>query len=143
MSFWRLFYHLVWATKNREPVLTCEVEPIVYDFLRVKAIGLGAAVFALNGTADHVHLVVAIPPAIAVSDFIGQVKGVASAKYNKGRCMNPLYWQAEYGVFSFDGKRLPGIIAYVERQREHHAQNKTIPVLERTADERSATPLHI
>lgn len=41
------------------------------------------------------------------------------------------FWQEEYGVFSFDKKRLPNFVAYVENQKAHHAQNKTILVLER------------
>ena len=39
---------------------------------------------------------------------------------------------------TFDGKRLPYVIAYVERQKEHHAAGTLIPVLERT-EERPAT----
>ena len=57
MPYWQLFYHIVWSTKNREPLLTPEIEPIIYGYLRAKAIGLGAVVFALNGVLDHVHLV--------------------------------------------------------------------------------------
>jgi len=132
MPYWQLFYHIVWSTKNREPLLTPEVEPIIYGFLRSKAIGLGATVFALNGIEDHVHMVASIPPKIAVSKFIGQVKAVASTKFNKsGFSDQPFFWQDEYGAFSFDGKRLPNYIAYVERQKEHHAQGTTIPILER------------
>jgi hypothetical protein len=67
MPYWQLFYHIVWTTKNREPLLSPELEPIVYGFLRGKATGLGAAIFALNGTVDHVHLITAIPPSLAVS----------------------------------------------------------------------------
>ncbi len=133
MPYWQLFYHIVWTTKKREPLLTPDVEPIIYGFLRSKAIGLGATVFALNGVADHVHLVAAIPPKIAVAKFIGQVKAVASTKFNKsGLDTTPFFWQEEYGAFSFDGKRLPNYISYVERQKEHHAQGTTIPILERT-----------
>jgi len=133
MPYWQLFYHIVWSTKNREPLLTPKVEPVIHGFLRSKAIGLGATVFALNGIEDHVHLVAAIPPKIAVAKFIGQVKAVASTKFNKaGLSDRPFFWQAEYGAFSFDGKRLPNYIAYVERQKEHHAQGTTIPILERT-----------
>jgi REP-associated tyrosine transposase len=135
MPYWQLFYHLVWATKNRELLLTPDVEPIVHEFLRDKAIGLGATVFALNGMADHVHLVVAVPPKIAVATFVGQVKGVASAKLNK---LDPIpsrfFWQDEYGAFSLDRKRLPSHIAYVELQKERHAQGTVIPALERTGD---------
>ena len=135
MPYWQLFYHIVWSTAHREPWLTPEVEPTVYGFLRSKAVGLGGTVFALNGTTDHVHMVAAIPPAVAVARFIGQIKGVAAARFNKLQIKNaPLYWQGEYGVFSFDSKRLPDFVAYVERQKEHHGQGKVIPILERTAE---------
>jgi putative transposase len=135
VPYWQLFYHIVWSTKDRASLLTPEVEPIIYGFLRGKAIGLGATLFALNGIADHVHMVVAVPPSIAVAKFIGQVKAVASTKFNKsGQSATPFFWQGEYGVFSFDGKRLPNYVAYVERQKEHHAQGTAIPILERTDD---------
>ena len=80
-------------------------------------------------------MVAAIPPKIAVAKFIGQMKAVASTKFNKsGFGTTPLFWQEEYGIFSFDGKRLPNYIAYVERQKEHHGRGTTIPVLECTDD---------
>ncbi len=133
MPYWQLFYHIVWSTKERLPLLTPDVERIIHGSLRAKAIGLGATVFALNGVLDHVHIVVAIPPKIAVAKFIGQIKAVASTKFNKlGIREVSFFWQEEYGVFSSDGKRLPNYIAYVERQKEHHAQGTVIPILERT-----------
>src|SRR5512139_755239 len=135
MPYWQLFYHIIWSTKDRLPLLTPDVETLIHDWLRGKAIGLGSTVFALNGVLDHVHMVVAIPPKIAVAKFIGQIKAVASTKFNKsGINEGPFFWQEEYGVFSFDGKRLPNYIAYVERQKEHHAQGTIIPILERTDD---------
>ena len=137
MPYWQLFYHIVWATKNREPVLSPEIEPIIYDYLRAKAISLGAVIFALDGWHDHVHMVAAIPPSIAVAKFIGQVKAVATTKFNKsGHPRAPLYWQTEYAVFSFfDKKRLPNYIGYVKGQKEHHTNKTAIPILERTKGE--------
>jgi len=132
MPYWQLFYHLVWATKNREPLLVPEIEPIIYNYIRAKAIGLGATVFALNGWTDHSHLVASIPPKISVATFVGQVKGVTSAKFNQSGHPNaPFFWQDEYAAFSFDQKRLPNYVAYVERQKEHHKNHTTIPILER------------
>lgn len=132
MPYCQLFYHLVWSTKQRQPLLTPRVEPIIHSYLRSKAIGLGATLFALDGVADHVHMVVSVPPKIAVATFIGQIKAVASTKFNKGGSnAAPFFWQEEYGAFSFDAKRLPNYIAYVQRQKEHHAQGTIIPVLER------------
>ena len=105
----------------------------MHGFLRGKAIGLGATVLALNGIADHVHLVATVPPRLALATFIGQVKGVASVKTNKaGLTPTPFFWQEEYGVFSFDQKRLPNFVHYVEHQKQHHAKHVAIAVLERT-----------
>jgi putative transposase len=129
MPLWKLFYHCVWSTKNREPLLTCDVEPLVHGYLCGNAVDLGATVFALNGTEDHVHMVVSIPPKIAVARFIGQVKAVASTRLNKSG-KGVLFWQEEYGVFSLDEKRLPTCIAYVERQKQHHSENTAQPMLE-------------
>lgn len=132
MPYWQLFYHIVWTTLERSPWITPEIEPVLHGFLRAKALGLGATVFALNGTADHVHLVVAIPPTIGVGKFIGQVKGVASTKINKSGLLEHTFrWQEEYGAFSFDRKRLPKVVAYVEGQKQHHATGTLIPALER------------
>jgi len=138
MPYHQLFYHLVWATKNREPLLAPQVEPIVYDLLRSKAIGLDATVFAIGGMEEHLHMVVSIPPVIAVSTFIGQVKGAASTCFNKGGHGSVLFWKGEYGAFTFDAKRLPNYIAYVQRQKEHHSQGTTIPLLERTSSQPSS-----
>ncbi len=131
MPYWQLYYHVVWSTRNRQPWLTPEAETIIYRIIRAKANELEGVVFALNGTTDHTHLVVAIPPKIAVATFIGQVKGVASALFNKEHAHEvPFAWQAEYGAFSFDKKRLPNVVAYVERQKEHHQGSTIIPILE-------------
>ena len=94
---------------------------------------MGAIVFALNGWYDHVHLIASIPAKLAVATFIGQVKAVATARFNKsGHPQAPIYWQSEYAAFSMDKKRLPYHISYVEKQKQHHAGGCLIPFLERT-----------
>ena len=135
MPYWQLFYHVVWSTKNREPLLTPELEPLVYELVRSKTSNLEGKIFALNGMRDHVHLVASIPPKVAVATFIGQVKAFVSTRINQSQLVSfPFAWQEEYGLFSFDKKRLPHHVAYVERQKEHHAQGTLIPLLERTND---------
>jgi REP element-mobilizing transposase RayT len=132
VPYWQLFYHLVWSTKWREPLLTPAVEKQIYGFLTSKAVGLHGVVYTVGGMADHIHMVVAIPPAVSVARFVGQVKGVASARLNKSGISDVRFeWQAEYGAYSFDAKRLPNFIGYVERQKEHHNEGAVIPILER------------
>jgi len=108
MPCWQLFYHLVWSTKDRQPLLTPQVEKHIYGYLTSKAVGLKGVVYTIGGTIDHVHMVVAIPPAISVSKFVGQIKGAVSMRFNKSGISDVRFkWQDEYGAFSFDAKRLP------------------------------------
>jgi putative transposase len=121
MPHCRLFYHVVWATKNRQQWIIQELESVLFNSIRSKAIGLGAKVYAVNACLDHVHLVVSIPPSISISRFIGQVKGVSSLKINRSNLLSCQFqWQSEYGIFSIDESQLPECISYVERQKTHH-----------------------
>jgi len=135
MPYWRLFYHAIWATWSRERLIAPAVEPVIHDLLRSKAVGLGATVFALNGMEDHVHLVLSIPPKLSLADFIGKVKGSTSTRFNKSGLLDRrLRWQEEYAILSFDTKRLPKYVAYVENQKTHHARADLIPLLERSGE---------
>jgi len=108
MPYWQLLYHLVWSTKDRQPLLTPQVEKRIHGYLTSKAVGLKGVVHAIGGTIDHVDMVVAIPPAISVSKFVGQIKGAVSTRFNKLGISDVRFkWQDEYGAFSFDAKRLP------------------------------------
>ena len=133
--YWQLFYHLVWATRGHRPVLTGEVESVIHGYVRDRVRTLGGSAFAVGGLPDHVHLVAAIPPKIAVSTFIGQVKSGASARYNRrfppSTPSTRFAWQESYGVFTFDRKGLFNAIDYVQHQLHHHTQDTVIPILER------------
>lgn len=125
MSFYKLFHHFVWATYCRYPLLDAATRDAVYGTIIAKATKLGAYVHALNGVEDHVHLVVTVPPAIALSSFIGQIKGASShiASTISRQWPEPFGWQNEYGVLSFAGRDLPAVVRYVQLQQQHHAAN--------------------
>lgn len=134
MSYYQLFYHVVWGTKNRERTLTSDVERVVHNLVRSKAEDLEADVFAIDGVEDHVHMIATIPPKISLAKFVGQVKGASSATFNKtGLFPKSFFWQEDYGIFSFDRKSLGNHIAYVKMQKYHHyGAGEVIPILERT-----------
>ena len=131
MPYWRLFYHCIWATKNRLPLITDSVAPNLYAAIASKGNDLGAIVHAIGGIEDHVHLAVSIPPSIAPAQFIGQVKGNSSHYMNHSvRLEAEFKWQEEYGVVSFGERNLPMVVEYVRNQKEHHQRGTLIDYLE-------------
>ena len=132
MAFHRLYYHLVWATKNREPFIQVEVETRLYPYLVNKGAELGVYTYAINGWVDHIHLVVAIPPKLAVADVVKRLKGASSHDLNHASGMKGNFaWQRGYGALTVGEQHRPIAEAYVKRQKEHHQQQSTNAWLER------------
>ena len=137
MAYTKLFYHAIWSTKHREPIITPDIEYQIHSYITKKALNLGGIVYAINGISDHVHLAVSIPPSISISKYIGQIKAVASVRINQsGLCDQKFYWQTSYSIFTFRESELPGIIRYIKRQKQHHAQGPLRNSLEILAREK-------
>mgnify|MGYP001588875424 CR=1 FL=1 len=132
MAFWRLYYHLIWATKERHPLIPSEIEPMIYGYIIGKTHALGCIIHAIGGTENHLHLAASIPPKLSIADFVKGIKG-SSAHYLNHDLTNSLPqfgWQRGYGVFSLGGKQLDKAVAYVRNQKTHHQQSTTILALE-------------
>ena len=134
MSFWRLFYHLVWATRNRESSIDEDRAVLLERAIRSACNDHEVMVHALTLMPDHVHLVASIPPRVAIADLMHRVKGMSSHMLNDtaSRGDQPFAWQAEYGVLSLGERSLPDVVAYVENQRAHHAAQELRPIYEIT-----------
>lgn len=133
MPYSRLLYHLVWATYQRQPLLTTDREAVVYRILGGKASELDVFVHAIGNTTDHLHLVVGIPPKLAVSECIGQLKGASSHAVNCHAA--PFRWQEGYGALTLCDEILPTVIAYVRNQKQHHDHGTLDMRFERDTDD--------
>ncbi len=134
MALWRLYYHLIWATKERQPLILPPVETNLYNYLIGKSDNLGCIIHAINGMPDHIHVIVSIPPKISITEYVRQIKG-SSSHYLNEKYQQKFAWQGGYGVFSVGVKNLEIAINYVKKQKQHH-QNKTIiPALEQIKNE--------
>ena len=136
MPFWRTYYHLVWATKNREPLITPKIEKSLYSYIVHKATTLGIYIYAADGWVDHAHVIAAIPPKIAVAEAVRNMKGASAHWLNEHFPEEPHFaWQRGYGVLSLGEKQRPQAEAYVLNQKGHHQQQTTNSWLERYEDE--------
>ena len=127
MAYSQLYYHIIWGTKYGEPLITAQIEPILFNFIRSKAIGLGGFVYALNGVENHVHMVAHIPVTIPIANFVGQIKGTSSTRINKSTSgEGHFFWQTSYSIFTISKNLVPVVISYVINQKIHHQEGSTI-----------------
>lgn len=133
---WRIYYHLVWATKKRQPLITADKEPELYNYIIGKADNLGSIIHAIGGVENHIHLIDSIPPSLSVANFVKNIKGSSAHHLNHSLTNSDLFiWQRGYGVFSLGGKQLPQAVDYVLNQKAHHLQGTTISSLEQDSSE--------
>ena len=130
-----VYYHIVWSTKGREPLISADTERDLYPFIRHKCRAMEAQVYALNGIEDHAHLAVSIPLNLSISEFVQHVKGSSSFFLNhREPPPDPaFYWQEGFGVLTFSKKDLPRIAAYIDGQKEHHRLGNVSPKMEISA----------
>ena len=116
-----LYLHLVWHTWDSLPLITPEIERRLYRNIQSEAQNLGCTVLALNGSADHVHLLVTQPTTLMIAELMQRVKGVSSRFVNHAlESSEPFKWQGGYGAFSVSRWDVEKIVAYIQRQKEHH-----------------------
>jgi REP element-mobilizing transposase RayT len=77
-SYTNLLYHIVYATKERRPLIDLEFQPRLYEYLGGTIRGLKARSLEIGGIEDHAHILAKVPPTIAISDFLEKLKANSS-----------------------------------------------------------------
>ncbi len=141
MTYWRLHYHIIWATFERQGSITPDREKMIYGVLYKKAKEMGVKVHAAGNTEDHIHIVASIPPQVAVAEFIRQVKGASSFAVNRmAGNQDHFEWQEGYGILTIGERSLTKVMAYAAGQKEHHRENRSVNILERMDQGRQRHP---
>jgi REP element-mobilizing transposase RayT len=61
-TYIQIFIHLVFSTKNRDPLITAEIKPELHAYLGGLVREAKGLAYAINGLPDHVHMLVTLPP---------------------------------------------------------------------------------
>lgn len=119
MSYTNLLYHIVYATKQRAPLITNTLRPRLHEYLGGTVRGLGGIALEINGTNDHVHILAKLRPTISVSEFLSKLKS-GSSGWAKRQTADRFGWQARFGAFSVSESQVERVRRYIRNQEEHH-----------------------
>ena len=130
-NFTQLYLHCIWATWDRLPLITPDIQQVVYAAIVQQSENLGCTVIAVGGIADHVHLLVSFPPILTVSELLKQVKGSSSHLITHERKPDAFFkWQGAYGAFTVSHRDCSQVADYIKNQVIHHHQQSTVDVWE-------------
>ena len=120
-TFTCLNYHVISGTKCREPYLNEAVRERLFPYLGGVARDHGFVCLQANGVSDHVHLLLAIPPAMAVSEAMKTLKGISSRWIHESFAQLASFaWQDGFGAFTVSRSNLEDVQKYIANQVEHH-----------------------
>jgi len=115
-----LHYHLIFATKNRDPLLLPEWRPRLHEYLGGIVRGLGGVPQGVGGVADHVHLLVGLKSSHCLSDFMRELKKASSIWVGEEMRVPDFRWQEGYGAFTVSPSTRAAVQTYIAHQEEHH-----------------------
>jgi putative transposase len=115
-----LLVHCVWTTKNREPVLVSDLRERLWPYLGGIAKQNKMKALAIGGAADHVHVLISLPPTLLVAKTVQLLKGNSSKWIHETfSAMCSFEWQQGYGAFSIGISAADATIAYIRDQAAH------------------------
>ena len=120
-SLAKIAVHVVFSTKNRKPLLSAAVQNDLFAYMVGILDSLDCVTLAVNGTEDHVHVLIVMSKTISLSKMLEEMKG-GSSRWLNGRAATKTHfaWQAGYGAFSVSESQIPKVAAYITEQEEHH-----------------------
>lgn len=134
-----LCVHFVWRTWDRQPLITPSMERALHRAIEAEAVREGCTVLAIEGTEDHVHVLVLMPSDLAVADLVRLMKGGSSRLADETLLPGQFRWQGHYGAFSVSRWDIDRACRYVQQQKRHHAEGTLASELEEPTEEGPAT----
>lgn len=120
MSYTHLLYHIVFATKDRMPLITESSETELYKYLGGIIKNQGGEAIEINGMPEHVHVLMRLKPLPALPDFMRELKA-SSSKWAK-RHQPKFSWQRRYAAFTVSESMCETVRKYIRNQKIHHGK---------------------
>lgn len=115
--------HLVFTTKYRRKVFTLEMSKRVEDIMRETCLQMDCELLEYGAEDNHIHMMVAVHPKVAVSNLVGKLKGKSSYmirkefwEHVKTMLWGNHFWSPSYCVVSCGGASLDVVKSYIESQ---------------------------
>ncbi len=135
-SYTALYYHAIFATKDRRPHITPHFRDRLYNYIGGIIGHHRGRLLAAGGTHDHVHLLISLAADTSPAEIMRLVKTNSSKWIHETYADQAAFgWQTGYAAFTVSVSNLDVVREYIAHQDEHHRrlsfQDEFIQFLER------------
>jgi len=123
MSWVRVYIHMVFSTKNREPFLNSkELRKQVFQHIKKNAEEKSIWLDCVSGWQEHAHCLISLGKEQSISKVAQLIKGESSFWINQNKLTeNKLVWQDDYWAVGVSESHLESVRKYIHGQEEHHS----------------------
>jgi putative transposase len=119
----RLYCHIVWTTRDREPSIDVGLARFLCKFLRQVAHEERARLLEIGMVRTHVHVLARVHPMTDLSRLLQRLKGASAAvagKEHHSTESNRLRWAKGYSIHSVSTRNVAAVREYLRQQPAHH-----------------------
>jgi putative transposase len=123
MSHVRIWVHLVFATKNRQPLLKKEFRCELYKHIAQNCLDKNIFLQSINGYTDHVHCLISLGKDQTIAKISQLIKGESSFWINQNNLTSEKFsWQDDYFAVSVSESQMEAVSNYIKNQKDHHSK---------------------
>ena len=119
-SFSALHCHVIFSTKHRQPQITGELQPRLFEYIGGILRSNSSALVAAGAISDHVHLLVSLGRTLAIADAVRLIKTNSSGWIHNELRFPDFQWQNGYGAFAVSYSNIDQVKSYLANQEQHH-----------------------
>jgi putative transposase len=113
---------VIFSTEGRLPLIKPKFRPDLFAYLGGIIREMRGTALIVNGTADHVHMLVRVRPAHSAAEIARVIKANSSG-WVRAKWSPHFAWQTGYGVFSVSESNVAAVTKYIATQEEHHKKH--------------------
>ena len=122
-TYTQIYLHVVFAVEGRQNLIPAAHNDELQKYIAGIVSGQKGKLIAINNLPDHVHMLIGLPPDLALSDLVRDVKAGSSGFIKRKRWVAGRFsWQEGFGAFSYSRSQLNTVIRYIQSQQKHHAR---------------------
>ena len=136
MSYTQIYYHIIFSSKNRQPVFDEVDRRKLYNYLWGILKSKKCYLYQMGGMEDHIHMLISLHPTASLSHLVRDLKTSSTAWIKKKRIFtNFSGWQMEYGAFTKSNIEKQQVINYIKNQKSHHKEESFLDEFKRLLHE--------